>query len=130
MKKEEIDKLITESLSKDEAEFYKNLEKEKGLWESFGELYSGKLAWITAVMTIVHFILAIVVFYSGYQFFTAESTAVMLHYGAILFLALIFASMIKLWTWLQMQKNAILREVKRSEYQVAVLMELFSDKLE
>lgn len=128
MKKEEIDKLITESLSKDEAEFYKNLEEEKGLWESLGELYTGKLAWITAAMTIVHVILAIVAFYSGYQFFIVESTSAMLHYGAILFLTLIFASMIKLWTWMQMQKNAILREVKRSEYQVAVLMEMISKK--
>jgi hypothetical protein len=36
--------------------------------------------------------------------------------------------MIKLWTWLQMQKNSILREMKRVEYQIAVLMEKISDK--
>lgn len=128
MKKEEIDKLITESLNKEEAEFYKNLEDEKGLWESFGELYTGKLAWITTAMTIVHSILTIVAFYSGYQFFTADTVAVMLHYGAILFLALLFGTMTKLWTWMQMQKNDVLREVKRGEYQVAALIELLSGK--
>jgi len=128
MKKEEIDKLITESLTKDEAEFYKSLEVEKGLWESFGELYTGKLAWITTAMTIVHSILTFVAFYSGYQFFTADSVALMLHHGAILFLALLVGTMTKLWTWMQMQKNDLLREIKRSEYQVAALIELVSGK--
>lgn len=128
MKKEEIDKLITESLTKDEAEFYKSLEEEKGLWESIGELYSGKFAWITIVISFVHLILTVIAFYSGYQFFTADSIAVMLHYGAIMFLVLLFATMTKLWTWMQMQKNDLLREVKRSEYQVAALIELVSGK--
>jgi len=123
MKKEEIDKLITESLSKDEAEFYRNLEEEEGLLKSVTGLYSGKLAWVTAVMTIVNLIVLIIAIYSGYHLFTSESSVEMLHFGSIMFIALMFASMIKLWTWLQMQKNSILREMKRIEYQVAVLME-------
>jgi small-conductance mechanosensitive channel len=128
MKKEEIDKLITESLSKDEAEFYKNLEGEEGLLKSISGLFSGKLAWLTIVMIVVNMIVVIIAFYSGYHLFTSESTAEILHYGSTMFLALMFASMIKLWTWLQMQKNSILREMKRTEYQIAVLMEKISDK--
>lgn len=123
MKKEEIDKLITESLSKDEAEFYMNLEKEEGLLKSMAGLFSGKLAWVTAVMMIVSLIGVIIAFYSGYHMFISESTVEILHYGSIMFIAFMFASMIKLWTWLQMQKNSILREVKRIEYQIAVLLE-------
>ncbi|MCA1802741.1 MAG: hypothetical protein LC662_09805 [Rhodothermaceae bacterium] len=128
MKKEEIDKLITESLNKEEAEFYHNLEEEEGLWKSIGRLYTGKLAWITAVMSIVHLIVAVVAFYCGYKLFTAESTIEILRYGSGMFLALMFASMIKLWTWLQMHKNSILREMKRMEYQIAVLMDKSTGK--
>lgn len=124
MKKEEIDKLITESLSKDEAEFYKNLEGEEGLFESIAGLFSGKLAWVTAIMIIVNLIVVIIAFYSGYHLFTSESTVEILHYGSIMFIAFMFASMIKLWTWLQMQKKSITREIKKLEYQVAVLMEM------
>ena len=32
MKKEEVDRLITESLSRDEAEFYRNLDKEENVF--------------------------------------------------------------------------------------------------
>lgn len=127
MRKEEIDKLITESLSKDEAEFYNNLEGEEGLLKSVTGLYSGKLAWMATVMTIVHLLVVIVALYSGYQLFTSESTVEILQLGSIMFIALMFASMIKLWTWLQMQKKSILREMKRIEYQIAVLMEKISN---
>jgi len=36
--------------------------------------------------------------------------------------------MMKLWHWMQMDKNSILREMKRMEFQIAVLSEKISDK--
>jgi D-alanyl-lipoteichoic acid acyltransferase DltB (MBOAT superfamily) len=123
MKKEEIDKLITESLSKDEAEFYHSLDGNEGLFEMFRGLYKGKLAWITGIMTLVHTVITVIAFYTGYLLFTTENIAEMLQYGSIMFIALIFGAMIKLWTWMQMNRNSILREIRRLEYQVAVLME-------
>ena len=128
MKKEEIDKLITESLSKDEAEFYHSLDGDEGLFEMFRGLYKGKLAWITGIMTFVHLVITIIAFYAGYLLFTTENIAGMLHYGSIMFIALMFGAMIKLWTWMQMNRNSILREMKRLEYQVAVLMEKKPDQ--
>ncbi|MEX2595315.1 MAG: DUF6768 family protein [Salibacteraceae bacterium] len=122
MKKEEIDQLITESLSKDEAEFYQNLE-EPGLFRSLGEIYMGKFGWIAFAMLIVNIIVVAIAFYCGYKVFTLEGTVEIIQYGMAMFLALMFASMIKLWHWMQMDKNSLLREMKRLEFQVAVLME-------
>ena len=42
MTEEHIDDLITESLSKDEAEFYHTLDEE-GLFRQWGGLYKGKM---------------------------------------------------------------------------------------
>jgi hypothetical protein len=36
--------------------------------------------------------------------------------------------MIKLWQWMQMDKETVMREMKRLEFQVAVLMEKNSDR--
>jgi hypothetical protein len=36
-------------------------------------------------------------------------------------LALIILALLKIWSWNQIDKNAILREMKRLEYQVAIL---------
>jgi len=123
MKKEEIDQLITESLNKDEAEFYRSLDGDQGLFQMIRGMYKGKLAWITGVMTFVHTIITAIAFYTGYLLFTTDNTADMIQYGSIMFIALIFAAMIKLWTWMQMNRNSILQEIKRLEFQVAALME-------
>ncbi|MFU8812552.1 MAG: DUF6768 family protein [Balneolaceae bacterium] len=123
MKKEEIDRLITESLSQEEAEFYNTLEGDTGLLRSISGLYKGNLAWMAVVMTMVHLVVAVVAFYSGYQLFTSGTVEEMITYGAVMFIALLFASMIKLWTWMQMNRNAALNEIRRLEYQIAVLIE-------
>jgi drug/metabolite transporter superfamily protein YnfA len=123
MKKEEIDKLISESLSKDDAEFYKNLDHEEGVFKMWGGLYKGKTGWLAAVQTVFITIFVVIAIYCGYHFFTVESTPELLRYGAVMFIAMISIGMMKLWLWMQMDKNTILREMKRIEYQVAVLIE-------
>jgi len=128
MKKEEIDKLITESLSKDDAEFYKTLEQEEGILKMWGGIYKGKTGWLAVVQSVLITIFVVVAVYCGYHFFTVQTTPEILRYGAGMFLAMIVIGMMKIWLWMQTDKNAILREMKRMEYQVAVLMEKNSDK--
>jgi hypothetical protein len=129
MKKNEkdIDRLITESLSEEEAKFYNELEEE-GLFQMIKGVYRGKLGWYAIVTAIIHTIAVAVMVYCGYKLFTTESTTEILQYGTVLFIALSFGCMIKLWSWMEMQKNAITREMKRLEFQVAVLMEKLSGK--
>ncbi len=127
MKKEEIDKLITESLNKEESEFYRLL-KEEGVFKMWGNLYTGKHGWIAAVHSVFITIFVGIAIYCGYKFFYAEVTADMLRYGAGMFIAMMFTAFLKLWLWMQMDKNSILREMKRLEFQIAVLMEKLPDK--
>ena len=122
MKKQEIDKLITDSLSKEDAEFYKQF-GEEDVFESWFGVYKGKFAWIAVIQSVVILAAVIVAVYSGYHFFTVESTTELIRYGAVMFLGLLFTSFLKLWLWMQMVKNSIVREMKRVEFQVAVLME-------
>lgn len=124
---QEIDQLISESLNKEEAEFYTSLEEE-GLFQKIGGLYTGKFGWMAILTAIVHFIAVAIAVYCGYKLFTAPDTIEILRYGVILFIAWSFGCMIKLWQWMQMDKNSILREMKRLEFQVAVLMEKKSNK--
>jgi len=127
MKKKEIDNLIKESLNKDEAEFYNSFEEE-GFFKMMTSQYRGKMAWMAYLTTAVHLIVVIIAVYCGYQLFTIEGTAEILRYGSVMFIALMFASMIKLWHWMQIDKNSMLREMKRIEFQIALLLEKTSDK--
>ncbi|MTI86435.1 MAG: hypothetical protein FH748_00550 [Balneolaceae bacterium] len=127
MKKEEIDQLITESLNKDEAEFYNALDEEN-IFKMWGRVYTGKNGWAAIIQSIAIAIFAAVGIYCGYQFFTTSSTHLMFKYGAGMFISMIFASQLKSWVWNQINKIALIREIKRIEFQVAVLMEKLSEK--
>jgi hypothetical protein len=119
---QEIDQLIKESLSKEEAAFYDNLEEE-GVWKKVGRLYTGKVGWMAIVTAIVHTLAVALAVYCGYKLFTVPDVTEILRYGVVLFIAWSFGCMIKLWQWMQMDKDSILREMKRLEFQIALLME-------
>ncbi len=125
--KEDIDKLIEETLSTEEAKFYHDLEEE-GLFKQWAGLYTGKLKGWAILTTFFQLVLTVFTFYLGYKFFTASETLGLFKYGAAFFVVFFATSMMKLWHWMQMDKNSVLREMKRLEFQVAVLSEKLGKK--
>ena len=116
----EIDELIKNALTKEEAIFYNQLEEQSLLEMALG-VYQGKLKWLailTAVIMIIVFGLAV---YCLVQFLQSEDTKEMILWAAGMFGAMMATSMLKLFHWMQMDKNAILRELKRVEFQVGLL---------
>lgn len=127
MEKKEIDQLITESLTREEAEFYDSLE-EGGLFQKIGGLYSGKMRWMAIATAIVNTIALIVSVYCLYLIFTVPEATAIIRYTAVMIIAWSFGCMVKLWSWMQMDKNTIIREMKRLEFQVAILLEKRSEE--
>lgn len=116
---EKIDDLIKESLTQEEAKFYDALE-EQNLLGKLGEVYKGKMGWLAVVMNIMQLIILVLMIYSMVQFFDTEVTNELIKWGSAAFLCMLFLSMMKLYIWMQMDKNDILRELKRLELQIAV----------
>jgi protein-S-isoprenylcysteine O-methyltransferase Ste14 len=127
MKKEDIDQLIEESLNEKEAKFYHQLDEE-GLFKQWGGLYKGKLAGWALLISVVNVVIAFVTIWFGYKYFTETDPMLMAKYGGILVVGLIMNGMVKLWHWMQMDKNSILREMKRMEFQIAILSDKVSNK--
>ncbi|MBO6525099.1 MAG: hypothetical protein JJ971_14820 [Balneolaceae bacterium] len=127
MKKEEIDQLIEESLSKEDAQFYHDLDQQ-GMFKQWGGLYSGKLGKWAIVVTTFQIIITLLAFWLGYKFFTVEDSILMAKYGVGLLIGVIMNGLLKQWHWMQMDKNSILLEMKRLEFQVAILTEKLSGK--
>ena len=117
---EKIDELIKEALSQEEAKFYDELE-EQNLFGKIGEVYKGKLGWLAIIMNIVHLIVVVLLVYCVVAFFKAEAIKELIKWASGGFLCMIMGAMIKLYIWMQMDKNDILREIKRLELQLAVL---------
>ena len=127
MKKEEIDQLIKESLSKEDARFYHDLD-EQGMFKQWGSIYKSKLGAWAVFISAMQLIFTVLIFWTGYRFLTADGMEPLIKWGAGLFLSFIVVAQLKLWHWMQMDKNTILLEMKRLEFQVAVLTEKISGK--
>jgi len=120
--KKKIDSLIKESLTAEEAKFYDELE-EKNLLGKLGQVHKGKMGWLVTLMTILHVVLVVVFVYIAIQFFDTENTNELIKWGVGGFICWSFMAMMKLYIWMQIDKNDVLRELKRLELQLAVLSE-------
>jgi Family of unknown function (DUF6768) len=117
---EDIDKLIKETLTQEEAKFYDELD-EQNVLEMLGGLFKGKNSWIMYVMNFMT-----LVFFAGFivcivKFFDTENTNELIMWSVGGIIALLAVSMLKIFAWLQMDKNALLREMKRLELQISSL---------
>ena len=119
-KMEDIDKLIKETLTEEESKFYDELEEQNVLQMVWG-LFKGKNKWILIMMNIVTLIFFGLFIYCLVQFFNVEATKDLLKWGLGCIVFLLGVSMLKVFAWMQMDKNAIIREIKRLELQVSSL---------
>lgn len=117
---EDIDKLIKETLTEEEAKFYDELDEQNALQMIFG-LFKGKNKWLLVMMNLVTLVFFGLFIYCLVQFFNAEAIKELLKWGLGCIVFLLGVSMLKVFAWMQMDKNAILREMKRLELQVSSL---------
>ncbi|WP_452228360.1 MULTISPECIES: DUF6768 family protein [unclassified Lacinutrix] len=117
---EDIDKLIKDTLTQEEAKFYDTLEEQSVLGMIFG-LFQGKNKWLLIMMNFMTVVFFGLFIYCVLQFFQAEATKDLLKWGLGSIVFMLGVSMLKIFAWMQMDKNALLRELKRLELQVSSL---------
>ncbi|WP_420317340.1 DUF6768 family protein [Ekhidna sp.] len=121
---EDIDQMIKEALSEDEKELF-NTYDEQSLLQKFGGLFHGKMKWLNAMTFIVQLIMFGFAIYFGYRFFGTTDNTELFRFGAGFFLTTLSVTMLKMYHWMEMNKNTTIREIKRLELQVSVLAKSF-----
>jgi uncharacterized protein DUF6768 len=116
----DLDREIQQALDAEERELFEQF-GEQGIWAQVGGLFQGKLAWLTAVTLIVGTIMTVIGFYAAWKFVTVDDMTAMVRWGALAWAGFASQMMIKLWSWMRMESNRVLREVKRVELQIARL---------
>ncbi len=114
----EIDKEIRDALSEHDRELLEHF-GEQGLIGQLGGLFQGKLAWLSVLTMAVGFAVFIVGVYAAWRFTNAGDIASMLSWGGIAWAGFTGMMMIKIWSWMRMETNRTLREIKRLELQIA-----------
>lgn len=117
----DLDQAIRESLSSEDTELFDRLGADQALHRQVLATFEGQLRWLNAAGWIAGLVLFAVASVSAFRFVQAQELGDMLRWGAASALAFAGVALVKVWFWMELQKNAIMREVKRLELQVASL---------
>ncbi|MCZ6652048.1 MAG: hypothetical protein O7D91_03360 [Planctomycetota bacterium] len=123
----ELDKKIQEALRTEDAELFKDYAEEPSVFEMLMETCRGRHRWLNilgAFWTLVFLVLGIV---AAVKFFSAEGTRDIVMWAAACIVCVSAVSMLKIWYFLEMNKNAVTREIKRLELQIARLAARIKD---
>jgi len=116
-----LDEAIREALSTDEAEQLETLVPPKGLFGLMGLTLTGTngiWAMFGIVIQLATFALAV---WCGWNLYIAETGREMALWGMGFGLFSFWMGIMKLWFLLQMDKQELLREIKRLELQLALV---------
>jgi len=116
----EIDDLIHQALSKEEAAYFDEM-GEQNIPNQVLSLFKGKNRWMNVLMVFMNLVVFAVAVYTFLNMLNAEVLDEKLDWMFYTLIAFMAMSLLKLWGWNQMDKNALMREIKRLEYQVSLL---------
>lgn len=116
-----LDQAIRQALSAEDAEFLAKFEREQPMHEQIFGTFSGPSGGLNVLAAIFTFAIFGAFCYCVWQFFQASETRDLIFWSAAAIAAVIAVGFLKIWFWMELQKNQVLREVKRLELQVARL---------
>jgi hypothetical protein len=118
---DDLDRAIRQSLSAEDTELFDRFGADQTLRRQVLATFDGRLRWLNAAGWIGGVVLFAAACVFASRFLSAQDLEDMLRWGAASALAFAGVVLVKVWFWLEFHKNAIVREVKRLEVQVASL---------
>lgn len=115
-----LDDAIRQTLSAEDAAILDRVGSQPPLAQWL-ETYRGPFAALNVLGTVFAFVLMGVFVVCVWGFFEAEEVRDMLLWSTAATFAIVANGFLKLWFWLEIQKNAVIWEIKRLEFQVARL---------
>lgn len=91
------------------------LVREPNLAEEIITAFRGRHRWMTALAVIFSLGFHALAIWAAVHFFNADNVREQLLWGALAFLAVLFIAFMKVWFWLEMHSNRVMRELKRVE---------------
>lgn len=117
---EDIDKIIKDTLTQEEAKFYDELD-EQNLFRKMTGVFKGKLGWLVGIMNVISLFALVFFVYCMIEIFKTDVTNELIIWSIGALFSMIFICMIKIYFWQEMHKNDMIRELKRVELQIAAL---------
>lgn len=117
----DVDAMIREALSQEDAEVWDSLVEGPSIHETVTAVFRGRNRWLTlgAVLATLGFM--VIGVYAVTRYLGTSDLGQKLDWGGVTLFCMLAMGACKLWYWMEMQRTALSREIKRLELQVAHL---------
>ncbi len=123
----DLDRQIEEALDAEDRQIYQQL-GEQNVFAQALSVYQGKFRAIAVMASLAMFLLFGGAVFAGWNFFQAstalQASATMVEaiaWGGLTWFLMMAVGFMKVWFWMRMESNRVLREIKRVELQLARL---------
>ena len=123
-----IDSLIREALSAEDAHWFDKID-EQPLHDMVFDTLRGKSRWLVWMVFASMFVFMAIAGLSIFRFINAEGTHEIIGWAVAFLFSFITIVMLKTWYWLELNRRAVTREIKRFELQLARLSGRLEERL-
>lgn len=113
-----LDQAISQALSAEDAEFLARFKAQSPIGEAFGT-FTGPWGVMNIFAALITFAMFGAFVYCAWSAFSAVDVRETVMWSAGAVISMLAVAMLKMYFWMEMNKNVVLREVKRLELQVA-----------
>lgn len=113
-----IDQEIRKALMEGESEGIQELGHEQNLWEMSMELFRGRQKWLSIWGYIIGIILVATGVWALLRFLAATELQELARFGMFFMAAFAAVMAMKIWFWMVMNRNSIIREILRLELRI------------
>lgn len=116
-----IDDAIRDALSSEDAEFLARFEREPPVVVQAIGIFRGAYGPLNVLFLAAFLVVIAIGLFAVWKFATLEDVRAMLHWGAIAAFCVVVLALIRVWFFMELQTNRLVREIKRLELQIARL---------
>lgn len=114
-----IDEKIKQELKDESEQLDQILAHEPGIFKMLANAFKGSLGRWMIIVGLFTFIITLIMFWAGYHFFFEQGNMVFkLHWGVVLLFTAMLQIALKMWSFMEMNRQSMLREIKRLELAV------------
>ncbi len=103
-------------------------DREPPMRTQIAETFRGRFRWLAWLATFYRIVILILAVIAAIQFFRVDETRELIAYATLFLICIVASAFIKLWYWMLLIKNSVIREIKRLELQIAKLTQDLGSK--
>lgn len=118
--KDAFDQLLSEALSEEEKQLWSDLVEPSPL-QMVSDMFRSRNRWLTILGLAWGIVFMVLGVFALTRFWEAQETLVAIRWGLGFIMCMWGVWAIKVWSWMEMQRNVLTREIKRLELQIVHL---------